>query len=628
VGARRVDETRALPLRVPPRRPAGATTPTGLRHVPALDGLRAVAVVAVLAYHADLSLAAGGFLGVEAFFTLSGFLVTGLVLAEFRDRGRVDLPAFYRARGRRLVPALVVCVLGTLLLFTTVLGPAVPDLRADAIAALSYVQNWHLVFGHVPYGEAFDRPSPMLHLWSLAVEGQLYLLWPVLLVALLRAVGPRAGVIPVLALAALSTWAMAVLYDPDDISRVYYGTDTRAAGFLIGAALAMLVVRRPGHPPGRRTTDHALDLLGGAALVTLVVGLIATSEFADGLYRHGGFARTALLTALVMAAATRTRSHVGALLARGPLVWLGQRSYGIYLYHWPIFVLTRPDIDVPGPAWIVDMVRVTATLVVAELSYRLVELPVRRGALRRWSEAMRHGPRRSPAAGLAVSALLVGTLTLSCGPLVVVPGAAAPVPVTVPPAPVAATPSPTAGPPTTVAPPAVAPATTAATTALPGPTGAPVPTGAAALVVGDSVVLGSAGALEAALGSATTVDGKVGRQFDRGPAIVAAWVASNPGPVVVHLGSNGIIRDDDVEAMVAATRGRALVFVNVAVPRRWQEPDNAELAAAAARHPGQVRIVDWASIVAADPALLGPDRVHPNQRGREALAAAVRAALG
>ncbi len=618
-----VDVARALPRRIPPRRPAGATTPTGLRHVPALDGLRAVAVIAVLAYHADLTWTAGGFLGVEVFFTLSGFLVTGLLLAEFRGRGRVDLPGFYRARARRLVPALVAGVLGTLVLFTAVLGATVPDLRADAIASLTYVQNWHLVLGHVPYAEAFDRPSPMLHLWSLAVEGQLYLVWPVVLVVILRVVGPRAGVVPVLAVAGASAWAMAALYDPDDFSRVYYGTDTRAAGFLIGAALAMLVVRRQGHPPGSRAADHALDVLGGAALVTLVVVLLATSEYADALYQRGGFARTAVLTALVIAAATRPRSHVGAVLARGPLVWLGQRSYGVYLYHWPIFVLTRPDIDVPGPAWLVDAGRIAATLAVAELSYRFVELPVRRGALLRWSAALRNGPRRSPAVGLAVAGLVVGALTSSCGPLVTVPGVAAPAPV-----PAVALP-PAVSPQVTIPAPAPAPMSTPASVpAAPTQAAAPVPSGAAPLVVGDSVVLGSAEALRDALGAATTVDGKVGRQFDRGPAVVAAWTASHRGPVVVHLGSNGIIRDADVEAIVAAAGTRPVVLVTVAVPRRWQQPDNAELAAAAERHPGQVRIADWASVVAADPTLLGPDQVHPDQRGRVALAAVIRAALG
>jgi peptidoglycan/LPS O-acetylase OafA/YrhL len=607
------DEFRAAPVRIPPRAPA---VRPGLRHVPALDGLRAVAVLAVLAYHLDLTWADGGFLGVEVFFTLSGFLVTGLLAAELARRGRVDLAGFYRARGRRLVPALVVCVLGTIVLDTAVLGTDAPDLRADAVAAFAYAQNWHLVLDHVPYAEAFDRPSPLLHLWSLAVEGQLYLVWPVVLVAVLGVLHRRLVVVVTLALAGLSAYAMAVLYDPDDVGRVYYGTDTRAAGFLVGAALALALWPRAAPRTPGPVLGAVLDLAGGAALVVLLVGLVVTSEFDDPLYQRGGFAGTALLTAVVIAAATRPRTRLTTVLGRAPLVWLGQRSYGIYLYHWPIVVLTRPGVDVPGPAWLVDLGRIAATLLVAEVSYRLVELPVRRGALGRWAEALRHGTRWSPAAGLAAAGLLVATLTLSCGPQVALPGTPAAAP-TIAPSALAPPPAPATTPAVT-SPAATAPAAPAAA--------APAATGGA-LVVGDSVVLGSADALEAALGPGTTVDGKVGRQFDRGPAIVDAWTASHPGPVVVHLGSNGIVRDEDVAQIVDATRGRTLVFVNVAVPRRWQEPDNELLAQTAAEHPGQVVLVDWAALVAADPGLLGPDHVHPNQRGREALAAAIRAGL-
>lgn len=355
------------------------------------------------------------------------------------------------------------------------------------------------------------------------------------------------------------------------------------------------------------------------ALVALVVGLLVTSEYADALYTEGGFVRTALLTALVIAAVVRPGSQVGAVLGRAPLVWLGQRSYGIYLYHWPIFVLTRPGVDVPGPTWLVDVARITATLAVAELSYRLVEMPVRRGALRRWAGALRHGVRWSPPAGLAAVGLLVATLTLSCGPQVAVPGAPAAAP--------AASPAPAPASAATLTAPSAPTRATVAPPAITSRAAAP-PSAGGALVVGDSVVLGSADALEAALGPGATVDGRVGRQFDRGPAIVEAWTATHPGPVVVHLGSNGIVRDDDVQRVVDATRGRTLVFVTVAVPRRWQEPDNEVLAQTAADHPGHVVLVDWAALVTADPSLLGPDHVHPDQRGREALAAAIRAGLG
>ncbi|GEL17282.1 acyltransferase family protein [Pseudonocardia asaccharolytica] len=581
---------------VPARRVNPRPPRRGIPHRPGLDGLRAVAVVAVLAYHVG-GPADGGFLGVEVFFTLSGYLVTALLVAELRRTGRVDLGGFALARARRLLPALLVCVVGTVALVAWVSPGDLTRWRRDALASLAYVQNWQLVLGHVPYGEVFDRPSPLLHLWSLGVEGQLYLLWPLLLVGSLAYAGRRRAAAVTLALAAASAVAMAALVDLDEPGRVYYGTDTRAAGFLIGAALALAVLPRTARP--RRTAaSGALDVVGAAALIGLLWAFVRVSEFDEELYRRGGFALVGLLTAAVVAAAAHPATGLSRLLGVTPLVWLGQRSYGIYLYHWPIFVLIR---DPSGEPRLADLGRVGATLLLAAVSYRWIELPVRRG--------LRRGPggwarwRPAVAAVGATGAAAVAVLALTATP---VPGALGPRP---PATPVAAPAAPSAEPaPSTPAPSAPA---------LP----APPP-----LVVGDSVVLGSADAIRSALGPGTTVDAVVGRQFSTAPAIVAAWVAQHPGPVVVHLGSNGIVRDADVDAVVAAAGPRPVVLVTVAVPRRWQQPDNAALATAAQRHPTVV-LVDWAAVAAADPGLLGPDQVHPTAAGRTALAAAIAAAL-
>lgn len=632
------DSTPAAPVRIRPGPPR-----VGLPHLPGLDGLRAVAVAAVLAYHIEVGWAQGGFLGVEIFFTISGYLVTSLLLAETAQRGRVDLGEFYRARGRRLLPGLTVCVLGTLAAHHLLLPGAVSGLRDDAIAALTYVYNWLLVFEHVPYSASFERPSPMLHLWSLAIEGQLYLLWPVALVAGLAVFGRRVVAALTAVLAGFSAAAMAAFYDSADTGRVYFGTDTRAAGFLLGATLALCCLpwlRRRVVPVRARI----LDLSAAVALALLAVVLATTSEFADALYREGGFAQVGLLTAVVIAAVAHPGTRISQGLGWRPLVWLGQRSYGVYLYHWPVFVLTRPGIDVPDVAVLTDLARVGATLLIAAASYRWIELPVRRGALRRWRSrrfrsalrpgvvpALRRGeipagqlglvPARRPGivAALGVAGVLVGVLALSSepapapttGPLAGA-NAAAPALPTQPPAP-AVVPSP----------PAIG---DMSSTTAPLPDAA-LPSSGAALVVGDSVVLGSADALRAALGPDTTVDGLVSRQFDRGPAIVAPWVATHRGPVVVHLGSNGIVRAPDIDAIVTAAGARRVVLVNVAVPRRWQQPNNAALRTAAQRYPNRVVLVDWASLVETDPSLLGPDQVHPTAQGRAALAAAVQAAL-
>jgi len=414
-GSRAPARPRVAPMRVRPVR-----NPFAVPHAPGLDGLRALAVLAVVAYHLDLGWAGGGFLGVEVFFTLSGFLITQLLVAELRRHGRIDVRGFVLARARRLVPALVLAVLGTLGLFALLLPADTPGLRGDALASLTWLQNWHLLIGGVPYSESFARPSPFLHIWSLAVEAQLYVLWPLLFAGVLAVLGRRRVAAAALLLAFVSAVACAWRFDPDASGAAYYATDSRASGFLIGAATALLWLpaawRRPRSPAART----AIDLVGITALVALLLGLSTASEFAGDLYLHGGFLRTGLVTAVVLVAATGAGPAVSGLLSRAPLVAIGRRSYGIYLYHWPILVLTRPEGGLPGHGWLLDLGRVLATLLVAEASYRWVETPIRRGAIRRMVQRARLNRIAAGIVGGCVATLTVAAvfaLTAPAGPL-------------------------------------------------------------------------------------------------------------------------------------------------------------------------------------------------------------------
>lgn len=581
-------------------------------HVPGLDGLRAIAVLAVLAYHLDLGWAGGGFLGVEVFFTLSGFLITQLLVAELRRRGRVDAVAFARARARRLVPALVACVVATVLVFRQVAPAEVPGLRGDALAALGYVQNWHLVLTGIPYAESFERPSPLLHLWSLSIEGQLYLVWPLLFVGVLALRRRWVTVVLTLLLAIGSAVALAVQYAPDGANLTYYATDARASGFLVGAALALAWRPEAWQRPLRWYQLALIDLLGLLALAGLLVGLATASEFDTELYLSGGFLRTGLVTAVLILAATRSRSVVAGILGSRLAVAVGKRSYGLYLYHWPVFVLFR---DLPGSTVARDVLAVLVTVAVTELSYRLLETPIRRGGIRSLA-ARAHVGRQTLVAAAAVGAVGLVSLTVAC---------TAPVPDAVD---SSASPSVSAysdsalpdSAPIDTTPPEVAPP--------PDPAPPPVTTGEGpALVVGDSIVLGSAGALSGALGPGTTVDAKVGRQFAAAPSIVAGWVRQNTGPIVVDLGANGTVQQRDVDAILDAAGTRRVVLVGVAVDRRWREPNNDVLRAAAAANAPRVVFVDWSTLVRQHPGVLGPDGVHPLPQGRDLLATAVAEAL-
>ncbi len=634
-------------VRVGPRRVRPSWPAAGVPNAPGLDGVRGMAVLAVLAYHMDVAWAGGGFLGVEVFFALSGFLITQLLVDELSRKGRVDAWAFTKARGRRLLPALVTCVLATLLVFDW-LEPSA-GLRADALTSLFYVQNWHLVLEGLPYSEAFARPSPLLHLWSLSVEGQLYLLWPLLLVGVLATARRSRAALVTLLLAVVSAALMAIRYDPDGGSLAYYATDARASGFLVGAALAWVWRPPAWSRPMPRQARWAVDAAGIGALVAIVMGFVAVSEFDDGLYRHGGFLRVGLLAAVVIVAATRSDGVLAAMLSRPFPVAVGRRSYGLYLYHWPIFVLGR---ELPLPLWKINLLCLLGTVAVTEASYRWIETPVRRGGLGALMRMLRlPRPAAVVAFGCVTSAVVATVIALTSpvdpsldgagsaatgsgdaaadlgGPDAAATGGAGSAD-TACGAAVAASPggagSPGAGGGASCAAASGAPAspTTPAPPAASGPAASPPP-----LVVGDSIALGSADSFRRALGSGTTVDAKVGRQFSAAPGIVRSWAGAHSGPVVVDLGANGTVQPADIDAIIAAAGGRRVVFVGVRVPRRWQDGNNEVLRDAAAAHPGTVAFVDWAAIVGNNPGVLGPDGVHPGPRGRTLLAGAVADAL-
>ena len=614
-----------------------------LPYLPALDGLRAMAVLAVLLYHADLPWIPGGFLGVEIFFVISGYLITLLLLEEWSCCGRVDLKGFWLRRARRLFPALCALLL-VVVAFAVVFLPAeVAGLRGDVMSSALYMNNWYQVFSHKSYFDTVGRPSLLRHLWSLAVEEQFYLLWPLLFGLLMRRSRPRLALFAVLAGALASMLWMATRYQPDaDPSRPYYGTDTRAGGLLLGAALAF--VWSPRRAVGR-AGGWALEGAGLAAAGTLAACVLLVNESQAFLY-CGGFALVGVMTAVLIAAAVHPRARlVARSLSWAPLRWVGLRSYGIYLWHFPVFMVTRPQLDVPMDGVSLLTVRFVLTGVLAALSYRWLETPIRQGALGRSWSALReargqaaHVPRRRWA--VASASLLTVSSILGIALLTARPPA--------PPAYLRATsasgmseadpagreahsaPAPTGAAASVAqvsAVPAPAPTRFESPTSLTAPVVSPPapadePSGgtaslASVTAIGDSVLQGVAGELTRVLGGNVIVDADQGRLPWRTPAVVRALHAEGKiNPVVIlHIGDNGFFSARVFERIMAELQeARRVVVVNVKVPRNWENPNNAMLGSAVVRYPNAV-LVDWHSASAGRPELFWKDGIHLRPAG-------------
>jgi len=640
-----------------------------LSYSPGLDGLRAIAVMAVLLYHADLGWIPGGFLGVEVFFVISGYLITALLLAEWRQVGRINLKDFWLRRARRLLPALYLLLVVTMAFAVVFLPGEVAGLRGDVMAAVGYVTNWFLIFGQESYFESVGRPSVLQHLWSLAVEEQFYLIWPIVLAVGLGLGATRLRQRRVLTVAivgaAASAVAMALLYKPGvDPSRVYFGTDTRATGLLCGAALAFLWspgdkyrpastrhqrLTLPGRGRFRRrwgwTAPLVLDFLGIAALGGLLWFFLHLGEFEPFLYR-GGFALVALTTVAAIMAVVHPYAHVGSrLLGSAPMRWLGVRSYGIYLWHWPVFMVTRPELDVPFSGLPLLALRLTITIVLADLSYRFVETPIRRGALGRAWKMLREarGPERRRLR-LQWASAVVPTLA-SLALLGVAVAHAKP-----PEKPeylakmkavhTAQQPDPTpqkggskrnavqdkkydkgAGARQTQNENSRAKEAMASNGSNNGHAGASAYTGSVS-AIGDSVMLGAVPSLQKDIKGLGVVDAEVGLQVYDAIGILRSRRATGQlgSLVIVHLGNNGTFTKQEFDQIMRILSGvDKVVFVNLKVPRSWEVPNNEVISEGVKRYPNAV-LVDWHAASVNHPEYFYRDGYHLRPKAQKVYA--------
>jgi peptidoglycan/LPS O-acetylase OafA/YrhL len=582
--------------------------------MPGLDGLRALAVAGVVLYHAGAKWLPGGFLGVDIFFALSGYLITSLLLVEFSRTGKIDLLRFYLGRARRLLPAALLVILLALLIVALFIPSELGSARGDAIWSVFYLNNWHQILADRSYFEAFGRPSLFQHLWSLAVEEQFYFIWPLLLWFGLTRLGRARTVGVMIAIAVASLLLMAILYDPhQDPSRIYYGTDTRAEQLLIGAMLAF------AWPLGRMTGKMGrgaavvLDGVGALGLLVLAWAFFGWQDY-DRLVYQGGLAIVAIASVAVIACLVHPRTRIAWFFGLAPFVWIGQRSYAIYLFHWPIMALSRPGIDLRWNPTLIAILQIALTIGLSALSYKYVEMPIRRGQAWPWlrSQLDRYTPQRRLAMTGGVVAVL---LLLVIFPFVrhatkePVPGEGRPL------------------------------ATAAATAKSPTADGDKRAAGQISngpikvkkklppLAVGASVMLAASPELQKVLGPKATIDAAVGRQATDIAARIEAYALDGalPEEVIVQVGENGPLTKADMDRLHADLRGiKKVVFINVRVPRNWQDESNSVLKAQT-KNWKEATIADWYD-ASSNPSILY-DGTHPNPEGQVIYANTVRKAL-
>ena len=633
------------------------TTTNSLRRAPGLDGVRALAVLAVMGFHEGASELSGGFLGVDVFFVLSGFLITDLLATQYDRAGGLNLKDFWSRRARRLLPALALMLIVVTAAATVIEPGQGASLRQSLLAAATYTSNWYQILHHVSYFATlglFTAPPPLDHLWSLAIEEQFYLIWPVLLwLIILRLNGRRARVTATLILAALSALAMALEYSPGDPSLVYYGTDTHAFALLIGAALALAfplatVMSLPAAQVRR---------LDAAGVVGLVLLAWAAGHFSgnDRAVYPFGLILAAVGAAGLVAAAAGT-GVIAAMTSLPPLRWVGIRSYGIYLWHWPVIALAGA-ITGPGPTspwlWLIEA---CVSIALACASWEFVERPILRDGFlatcSRWRVALDEGLRpvgaRRQAGPVVVAAAALIAVAVAGYGVARPPGPATPAGLLQQVAEgqrISAASQASAGASagassraTGSASPSASPAATspAAASASRAPaaacqTAAAKPakvSGRQVTAIGDSVMVASAAALDATL-PGIYINAEVGRAMVNGLAAIQSLAARHElrRYVVVGLGTNGPVSAAQIRQLRHLIGpNRDLILINTFGPMPWESSVNTVLDAAA-RHTAHVSLADWHAAIASHTSLLWPDRIHPRPAGARVYARIVLAAI-
>lgn len=573
----------------------------GIRHIPAIDGLRAVAVIAVMLYHLGFSWLPGGFLGVDLFFVISGYVITRLLLDSIQRSGGLDLRGFYAGRIRRLLPALIFMIFSTAL-FVGVWAPeAIRRFLSDLPYVLSGSMNWALVYRHQDYFASIGRPPLLQHTWSLAVETQFYLVWPLILLFVLKRFGKN--VIPgaALGIATFSGAALLLLsFRLDDanaqsVSHVYFGTDTHSIGLFLGAALAVSWV------PQNLTTNivqRAQDFIDGIGVVGFL-GLISCFLFIDennpSLYRLA-FPLAGIFGCAIIMSVVHPASRFAPVLTTPVFLWIGKRSYAIYLWHWIIFQVTRPTVDLTGQPWALYALRLLIVFALADISLRWVELPFRNDQVSSWFRGMKYRTtkvrvRQQITVSISIIALVIATSLVSFNAIAKSDRLQKALEESL-------------NQPQTQT--AMSPST------VPG-----------LWVTGDSVILGIRYEL-AQTQPIDLINARVGRQAPELIAAIEHDISKVPNsPIVLNLGNNNRLAEAEVAKIFELIKNQPqIIVVNTAVPRGWRDENDGLIAKYAEKYP-QASVVDWRKISDGHPEYFAPDGVHLVPEGIKAYVSAI-----
>jgi peptidoglycan/LPS O-acetylase OafA/YrhL len=570
-----------------------------IQYIPAIDGLRALAVIAVMFYHLGFSWIHGGFLGVDHFFVISGYVITRMLLDSIAQSGGLDLRGFYLARLRRLLPALLFMLTTTIIAVGIWAPDTIKRLLVDTPFALTGTINWWLVANEQDYFESIGRPPLLQHTWSLAVEAQFYLVWPLILYFILKKFGKKHIPVAALFIAAASGIALLLVSFSIDaanaskVSHVYFGTDTHSIGLFLGAALAVSWIPQNFRVELSRKGQNFIDGIGVFGFIGILATFLLIDASNPAMYKIA-FPLAGIFGAAIIASIVHPASRFAPILQNKVLLWIGERSYAIYLWHWVIFQVTRPTVDLAGQAWALYSLRILIVFALADISLRYVELPIRRGVIQYWIKGRKYRTKKER--NRQTSLLSTATVIVVIIAAVISVRAIS----------------------------IANDARTALEKSLTVDTSTAVPTEKDGLwVTGDSVILGIRSVLEENQ-PISLVNARIGRQA---PELLEVLIQDQPqaldSPVIFNLGNNNALSREQVEQIFEAVKGQPqIIVVNTAVPRPWRDGNNQIINEVAAKYP-QADVIDWNAISNGRPEYFAPDGVHLVPAGVNAYVSAI-----